>query len=355
MDKPNQEKSKAEKKDNILKQIISWIFTNIKFLLIPGSRSEELTLKEIEYEKTRSKRKFIRRLKSTLTFLGIAIIFIIITFAIFAPWISVYSFDVINGVHENSFDPPSPAHPLGLTQLGRDILGRMIWGARASLLIALPSISLSVVLGVVFGMLAGFYGGWIDSIIMRICDIFLAFPGLILIMIIISIWGQRMEYIMLAYGLLGVPYYSRLIRGSVLQARELPYIQAAKVSGAGNMRIMFRHILPNTIQPILISFTFDIGGIILGLAGLGFLGFSDPKLVEWGNDISRARERLYVAPWATFWPGIMILFSVLGFMLVGDGLRDALDPRLKSLFGLKRKKKKIGKKKENDSSEKRKK
>jgi peptide/nickel transport system permease protein len=166
---------------------------------------------------------------------------------------------------------------------------------------------------------------------MRIMDVFLAFPGLILALVFVAIMGQRMEYIMLAYGILGVPYYSRLIRGSVLQARELPYVEAAKVAGSGNWRIMFRHVLPNCIQPIIISFTFDIGGIILSLAGLAFLGYSDPRLIEWGNDINVARLRLYDAPWAAFWPGMMILITVLGFMLVGDGLRDALDPRLKNL------------------------
>jgi len=166
---------------------------------------------------------------------------------------------------------------------------------------------------------------------MRIMDIFLAFPGLILAMVFIAIWGQEIQYIMLAWGILGIPYYSRLIRGNVLQARKLPYIEAAKVSGAGNWRIMFKHIMPNVIQPIIISFTFDIGGIILSLAGLAFLGFSDPRMIEWGNDISQARVHLYDAPWASLWPGFIILITVLGFMLVGDGLRDALDPKLKNL------------------------
>jgi peptide/nickel transport system permease protein len=166
---------------------------------------------------------------------------------------------------------------------------------------------------------------------MRICDIFLAFPGLVLALVFIAIFGRHIEYVMLAYGILGVPYYARLIRGNVLQARSLPYVDAAKVAGASHTRIMFRHILPNVIQPIIISFTFDIGGMILGLAGLAYLGFSDPTLVEWGNDINTARELLVTSPWASLWPGFMILLTVLGFMLVGDGLRDALDPRLRNL------------------------
>jgi peptide/nickel transport system permease protein len=166
---------------------------------------------------------------------------------------------------------------------------------------------------------------------MRLADIFFAFPGLIFAIVLVGILGRKMEYIILAYGILGIPYYSRLIRGSVLQAKELPYVEAARVSGAGNWRIMFRHLIPNTIQPIIISFTFDIGGIILSFAGLAFLGYSDPTLIEWGRDIDIGRGHLVNAPWASLWPGVMIIITVLGFMLLGDGLRDALDPRMKNL------------------------
>ncbi len=347
-----EEEIKSKGKDNIIKKIFSWILKNVKFLLIPASRLEELSIRQIEYEKKISKRKFIRRMKSTLTIFGMLLIFFIVTIAVFAPWFSPYTFDVLVGIAPGNYDPPSPAHLLGQGRLGRDILGRIIYGARASLTIALPSILFSLIFGVIFGVIAGFYGGWADSIIMRIMDILLAFPGLILAMVFIAMWGQHMEYIMLAYGIIGVPYYSRLIRSSVVQSRDLPYVQAAKVTGAGNWRIMFKHILPNCIQPVIISFTFDIGGIILSLAGLAFLGFSDPQLIEWGNDIADARLHLYEAPWGAFWPGFMILLAVLGFMLLGDGLRDALDPRLRNIYGAKKKKRKKGKKEENDSYEK---
>ncbi len=324
-------KLEEEKKENFFKMVLTWIISHLQFLLIPGSRIDELTLREIEFEKSISQRKFIRRLKSTLTIIGIVIVFIIVTMAVFPEWIAPYSFDVANSLPGGSWNLPSDNYPLGQTEFGRDILSRMIYGARASLTIALPAISFSVVIGVMIGVIAAFYGGWIDTIIMRIVDIFLAFPGLILAMVFIAIWGQKMEYIMLAYGILGVPYYARLIRGSVLQAKSLPYVEAARVSGAGNWRIMFRHILPNCIQPIIISFTFDIGGIILSLAGLAFLGYSDLSMIEWGRDIDIARGHIVMAPFASLWPGLMILFTVLGFMLVGDGLRDALDPRLKNL------------------------
>lgn len=320
-----------KKKEPVVLSIIKWLGRNLKFMLLPGSRLEDLTLREREYEMSRSKRKFIRRFKSVLTIIGILIVFFVTTLAVFPHWISPYSFDYATDLFSSPFAPPSARHVLGTTSLGRDVLARLIFGARSSLTIALPSISFSVVAGIAFGIIAAYYGGWVDAVIMRICDIFLAFPGLILALVFIAIWGREIEYIMLAWGILGIPYYSRLIRGNVLQARSLPYIEAAKVAGAGNWRIMFRHILPNVIQPIIISFTFDIGGVILGLAGLAYLGFSDQSLVEWGNDINEARAFLQTAPWASLWPGFMILITVLGFMLVGDGLRDALDPRLKNL------------------------
>ncbi|MFX1496617.1 MAG: ABC transporter permease [Promethearchaeota archaeon] len=315
----------------------SWIFRNLKFLFIPASRLEDLSLKEFEYEKTVSRRRFIRRFKSVLSIIGIGIVFFVVTLAVFPNWISMYTFDQANGVTAGSWAAPSVNHPLGQTKFGRDVLARMIFGARTSLTVALPAIGFSVIFGIIFGVIAAYYGGWVDSLIMRLADILLAFPGLILALVFIAVFseifntGVQIEYVMLAWGILGVPYYARLIRGSVLQARELPYIQAAKVSGAGDFRIMFRHILPNVIQPIIISVTFDIGGIVLSLAGLSFLGFSDPRMIDWGNEINEARTFLYTAPWASMGPGFMILLAVLGFMLLGDGLRDALDPRLKNL------------------------
>jgi len=323
-----------EEKENTFKNMIFWLGRNLKFLFIPGSRLEELSFRESEYEKTISKRKFIRRLKSILTILGIVIVFSVVTLAIFGTWIAPFTFDDANGLWLDPWAMPTPEHPLGTTKFGRDILARIIYGARSSITIALPAITFSVIFGVMIGVISGYYRGWVDTIIMRIMDVFLAFPGIVLALVFIAILGQEMQWIMLAYGILGIPYYARLIRGSVLQARQLPYIDAAKVAGSGNWRIMFRHVLPNCIQPIIISFTFDIGGIILSLAGLSFLGFSDWRLIEWGNDINIARERLWDIthfPHAAFWPGFMILITVLGFMLVGDGLRDALDPRLKNL------------------------
>lgn len=330
-----------ERKENSVKEIflriLRWFGKNLKFLFIPGSRIEELKLREFEYEKKISKRKFIRRFKSVLTIIGIILVFLMVTLAVFPHWISPYTLEDALGVFSGSWNAPSPTHPFGQTKFGRDVLARLIFGARTSLTVALPAIGMSVIFGVIVGVVAAYYGGWIDAVIMRIIDVFLAFPSLVLALVFIVVLGEafntgpRVQYIMLAWGLLGIPYYARLIRGNVLQARELPYVQAAKVSGAKNARIMFKHILPNVIQPIIISVTFDIGGIILSLSGLAFLGFSDSSMIDWGNEIAEGRQYLYIAPWASLWPGLFILLAVLGFMLLGDGLRDALDPRLKNL------------------------
>jgi peptide/nickel transport system permease protein len=321
----------------ISKRILEWTTKNLKFLFVPASRIDELTIREFEYEKARSKRKFIRRFKSVLTILGIVLVFFIATLAVFPHWLAPYTFNEALGIHSPWWGAPSHVHPLGQTKFGRDVLTRLIFGARTSLTVALPAITFSVTFGVMIGVIAAYYGGWVDAVIMRVIDVFLAFPSLVLALVFIAVLGDifntgpQIDYIMLAWGILGIPYYSRLIRGNVLQAKELPYIKAAKVAGAGNGRIMFKHILPNVIQPIIISVTFDIGGIILSLAGLSFLGFSDYRMIDWGNEISVGRAYLYIAPWASLWPGLFILLAVLGFMLLGDGLRDALDPRLKNL------------------------
>ena len=320
-----------EPQKNLFAGTVKWIINNLKFLLIPGYVSEDLMVRQVEYEKTKSMRKFITRFKSVLTLIGLTLMFLIITFAVFAPWLSPYSRYVLTSPQYGAWTPPSPGHLLGQGNLGYDVLGRMIWGARTSLTVALPALLIAVSGGIVVGIAAAYYGKWIDSVLMRLVDVMLAFPGLILVLVFIGVFGRHLELFILAYGILGVAGYARIIRGSVLQTKNLPYIDAARVSGAKDSRIMFRHIFPNVIQPIIVAFTFDIGGIILSLAGLSFLGFADVTLIEWGYDISTARVQFYTAPWAVLGPGIMIMITVLAFMLVGDGLRDALDPRMKNL------------------------
>lgn len=300
------------------------------FLFTPGKPDEKLERRDFLLNRLKSKRMFVRKLNNPLTKLGIFIIFMVVTWAIFAPWIIKIQYNYVQGIDPTAgfYDPPSAAHPLGVSKFGRDVYARLIWGARASLTMGLFSIIISSVLGVMLGIFSAYQGGWVDNIVMRIMDIIMAFPGLIMVIIIISALGQSMSVILTTYGLLGIPGYARLLRGSVLQEKTKTYVEAAKVSGSKSGRIMFKHILPNVFAPIIVSVTFDIGGIILGLAGLSFLGFSDEHLIEWGTDINLAREKIVRAPWAGIWPGIGILITVLGFMLLGDGLRDALDPRL---------------------------
>ena len=301
-----------------------------KFLFIPGKKDEELKKRDFLFNRLRSKRKFASKLNNTLTKIGITAILVVVCWAIFAPWLARYNYILVQGIDYSVswYEPPSALHPLGVSKFGRDVLSRMIWGARSSLSIGLIAILISSVLGVTVGVLSAYQGGIIDSVIMRLIDIIMAFPGLIMIIIIVSILGNEMYYIMLIYGVLGIPGYARIIRGSVLQEKTKTYVEASKVSGSNDWRIMFKHIVPNCIAPVIVMLTFNIGGMILSLAGLSFLGFGDLSLIEWGTDINLARTKLSTAPWASIWPGVGIFITVLGFMLLGDGLRDAFDPRL---------------------------
>jgi peptide/nickel transport system permease protein len=294
----------------------------LKFIFIPRYRLQEFESQERELKEFQGKRGFLKRMNAPLTILGIVIVLFIFVLATFAPWLTPYSYADLQGIQGNYYDPPSLTHPFGTSEFGRDVLGRFIWGSRSSLTMGFTA---------VIGLISAYFGGWFDNIVMRLMDIVLALPGLVLALVIIGILGKSVEIITLAFGVLDIPYYARLVRGSVLTVKQSIYVEAARVAGASDARIMFRHVLLNCLSPIIVSFTFDVGGIILSLAGISFLGFGDPQMIEWGNDLSIARSKIMIAPWASFAPGIGILLTVFGFMLLGDGLRDALDPRLKNL------------------------
>jgi ABC-type dipeptide/oligopeptide/nickel transport system permease subunit len=187
--------------------------------------------------------------------------------------------------------------------------------------------SLGIVGGVIFGVIAAYKGGWIDNLIMRSADIIVSVPGLVLLILIISIMGVDIQSIIVAQGLLSIPGYARLMRSAAISQRSMTYVESAKVSGASEWRIMFRHILPNSVSVIIVALSFDIGFTILSLSSLAFLGFAQENVVEWGADVNNNKSSLVDAPWAAIWPGIGVVVTVLGFMLLGDGLRDALDPR----------------------------
>ena len=314
-------------KSNPKSKLIPTISTNLKFLLFPKSRIEPFQKENLQYRHRRKKSLINGWLKSTFTFLGILLILVIISIAVFGPWIAPYSYEEATGVSLYAWKPPSPKHPLGTVYAGNDLLSRIIYGTSYYLVIALLSVGISLIVGTFLGMLAGYYGKWVDSIVMRVMDVILAFPGIIFALAFLAIFGTRFIYIVMILGVIGIPYYSRLVRSSVFKEKELDYVAAAKVSGANKWRIMFKHILPNSIQPIIISMSFDIGRLLINLTILGFLGFNDARFIDWGSDIFSGRGHIWDAPWATLWPSVMILISVVGFMIVGDGLRDALDPK----------------------------
>lgn len=267
-------------------------------------------------------------LRSPLAVIGFVLISIFIFAAVTAPLISPYTPDKQS--LSQRLKPPSVDHWLGTDNLGRDVLSRMIYGAQNSLKVGVFVVVTAGIFGSVVGMLAGYFGGWSDELLMRVTDIFFAFPGLILAMAIAAALGQSLENAMIAIAVVSWPVYARLIRGQVLSLRQREFIEAARCIGVQPWRIMFRHLLPNTLAPLLVQGTFDLGGAILTAAGLGFIGFgAQVPIPEWGRMIADARSAVSTQPWLPFFPGFAILLTVAAFNFIGDGLRDVLDPRLR--------------------------
>jgi len=226
--------------------------------------------------------------------------------------------------------PPSPEHPFGTDEYGRDIFSRVLHGARISLIIGIITLSISVPIGVILGLISGYYGGIVDEIIMRLTDIFLAFPGLILAIALSVALGGGIETVMVALSMVWWPYYVRLTRGQVLSVKENLYVEAAKAIGLGDFWIMFKHILPNIISPVIVLATMDMGGVILTAAALSFIGLgARPPTPEWGRLVADGQPYFPEYWWYVFFPGMVIFLTVLGFNLLGDGIRDALDPKIR--------------------------
>lgn len=270
----------------------------------------------------------IRRfLKHKLAVAGLVVVLILIVCAVFAPVISPHNPYEITSIFNGE---PSAVHPLGTDRVGRDVLSRLIYGTRVSLTVGFLTVAISVVIGTVLGLISGFFGKTVDMLIMRICDIFMSFPQLMLILVVVSIVGPNTKNITLVLGLLGWPQVTRLVRSSVLSIKESDYMKACTALGFRVPRILFKHILPNTLAPILVNATFGIAGNILMEAGLSFLGLGvQPPIASWGNMLTDAQSLTILTsqPWLWIPPGFMIMLSVLSVNFVGDGLRDAIDPK----------------------------
>jgi peptide/nickel transport system permease protein len=226
----------------------------------------------------------------------------------------------------------SPGHALGTDEFGRDLLSRLVWGARTSLLVGLAAAGLSLLAGGLLGLVAGYFGAWLDDLIMRTLDVLLAFPFLLLAIAIVAALGPGLFNAMLAIAVLGLPAYGRVVRGIVLSLKEREFISSARALGARDARILARHLCPNLLAPILVLFTLDIGSKVIITASLSFLGLgAQPPTADWGYMLATGKDYIYAAPHVATLPGLAVFVSVLGFNLFGDGLRDALDPWLQGV------------------------
>lgn len=268
--------------------------------------------------------------KNKMALLGLGILVILVLLALFADVIADYDTVVIKQNLANRLKGPSAEHWLGTDEFGRDIFARLIHGARVSLKVGIIAVGISIILGGILGALAGFYGGRIDNIIMRIMDVFLAVPSILLAIAIVSALGPSIINLMVAISISSVPRYARIVRASVLSIRDQEFVEAARAIGANNARIIFRHIIPNSLAPVIVQGTLGVASAILSTAGLSFIGLGiQPPAPEWGSMLSGGRQYLRYAWWVTTFPGVAIMITILSLNLLGDGLRDALDPRLK--------------------------
>ncbi len=263
-----------------------------------------------------------------LAMAGLYFLILMYLVAVFAPYIATQSYREV--------DPPnrlkgiSREHLMGTDHLGRDIFSRVVWGSRISLSVGFVAAGVSVLLGTAIGAISGYFGGGIDDILMRFTEMVMSFPTFFLLITIVSVMERSIFNIMLVIGLTSWPGLARMVRGQFFSLREQEFVTAARALGASNKRIIFRHILPNAIAPIIVSATLKIGGAILAESGLSFLGLGVPEpFPSWGSILNTGRTNLRQAPWITGFPGVFIFLTVLAFNYVGDGLRDALDPRLK--------------------------
>ena len=275
---------------------------------------------------------YIRRiLDNKLVLIGSSVILALILIAIFAPFFAPY--DPVEQNLIERLQSPSSKHIFGTDDLGRDVLSRMIYGTRVSLSVGFVAVSITVIIGTILGLLAGYSGKISDNIIMRFVDIMLCFPSFFLILMVIAFLGPSIYNIMIVIGLTSWSGLARLVRGEVLSIKEREFIYSAEISGLSGMRIMFVHILPNVMRPIVVSATLGIAGAILSEAALSFLGLGvQPPTASWGNILTSGKDYLHIAWWLSLFPGLALLLTILSFNLAGEGLRDVFDPKVWGRF-----------------------
>lgn len=290
------------------------------------------SIEELKAYKKRSQVKEVWRnyKKSPSAMLGLIVLGIIVIVAIIAQIKYDYQVDIVQQNVMNRLMKPSSEHLLGTDQYGRDILTRILYGAKYSLSVGIASVAISSLIGSTLGLFAGYYGGVIENIILRVSEVFVGIPSVLLGIAIMAAFGQSILVLMLAIGLVYVPMFTRTARAAVLPVREQEYIEAAKVSGVSDFNIIFTHVLPNSLSPIIVQITMGVAMGILTASQLSFLGLGVPvPAPEWGAMLSSGREYIRDYSYLTFFPGLAIMITVLSFNLMGDGLRDALDPKLK--------------------------
>ncbi len=272
--------------------------------------------------------EFLAHLKENrLAMAGLAVVLCLVVVALLAPWLATHDPNQIDV--DAILLPPSLEHFLGTDELGRDVYSRMLYGARVSLQVGLVAAGLATLVGVVLGALAGYYGGWVEAGIMRFTDMMLCFPTFFLILAVIALLEPNIMNIMAVIGLTSWMGVARLVRAEFLSLKERDFVAAARSLGAGDLRIIFRHILPNAMAPVLVTLTLGVAGAILTESGLSFLGLGvQPPSPSWGNILTQGKANIEIAWWLSFFPGLAILVTVLGYNLLGEGIRDALDPRL---------------------------
>jgi peptide/nickel transport system permease protein len=266
--------------------------------------------------------------RNRLALSGLVLVAILFLVSLLAPWLAPYDPNFID--IQQILQPPSAAHWMGTDSLGRDVLSRIIYGARISLKVGFVAVGLATLIGVVLGALAGYYGGWVDNLLMRLVDLMLCFPTFFLILAVIAVLEPSIWNIMVIIGLTSWMGVARLVRAEFLSLREREFIQAARALGARDGRIIFRHLLPNALAPVMVSATLGVAGAILTESALSFLGLGvQPPTPSWGNILTAGKDNIEIAWWLSVFPGLAIIITVLAYNLLGEGIREAIDPRLK--------------------------